>query len=156
MRMIVEVEEDTRCPVYGYRNNSRRPPILRCGDLPSLRAWPPPRLVLLMLLPKAAAMFTETNTIAKRQNSCSKFRSADGHMIAIVNRSAKGTTEIGYQNPNGQVVVRKTGLAGIDHDQTVYVLRCEHCGHEYGSNGSDNFQRKCPQCQDGRPGLDYN
>jgi hypothetical protein len=27
------------------------------------------------------------------------------------------------------------------------------CGHKYGSNGSDNFQRKCPSCQGGAPGL---
>ena len=35
------------------------------------------------------------------------------------------------------------------------MLRCGHCAHEYGSNGSDNFQRKCPKCQGGRPGLEH-
>ena len=50
----------------------------------------------------------------------------------------KGTTRPGYRNRNGQVVLRSTGLPGTDYNQTIYVLRCENCGHEYGSNGSDN------------------
>ncbi len=53
----------------------------------------------------------------------------------------KGTTEPGYRNRNGQVVIRATHLAGTDHYQYVYVLRCGECGHEYGANGSDIFQR---------------
>jgi hypothetical protein len=69
--------------------------------------------------------------------------------------SDKGTTRLGYRNRNGQLVVRATGLPGTDHNQTIYVLRCENCGNEYGSNGSDNHQRRCPRCQGGRPGLDY-
>ncbi len=38
---------------------------------------------------------------------------------------------------------------------TVYVLQCGGCRHEYGANGSDIFQRRCPACQGGRPGLVY-
>ena len=66
----------------------------------------------------------------------------------------RGTTvQIGYVNRNEQEVVLATGFPGTDHGQSVYVLRCGRCGYEYGSNGSDNFQRKCPECQDGAPGL---
>jgi hypothetical protein len=67
------------------------------------------------------------------------------------------TTDIGYLNRNGQKVVRATGRPGNDHLQYVYVLRCEKpgCGHEYGANGSDIFQRKCPRCQGGVAGLNY-
>jgi hypothetical protein len=65
------------------------------------------------------------------------------------------TTEPGYVNRNGQTVVRRTDKAGTDHGQTVYVLRCRECGHEYGANGTDIFQRKCPKCGGGRPGLAY-
>lgn len=64
-----------------------------------------------------------------------------------------GTTQIGFQNRNQQVVVRKTDLPGNDHNQVVYVLRCGVCGHEYGANGSDIFQRRCPDHDQGRPGL---
>jgi len=65
----------------------------------------------------------------------------------------KGTTEIGYRNRNEQLVVRKTNIAGNDHNQMTYVLRCETCGHEYGANGSDIFQRRCPAHDGGASGL---
>lgn len=53
------------------------------------------------------------------------------------------------------MVIAATDLPGTDHGQHIYVFRCGSCIHEYGSNGSNNFQRKCPKCQGGRPGLDY-
>ena len=65
------------------------------------------------------------------------------------------TTAIGYVNRNNQEVIRATGLPGTDHDQYIYVLRCRNCRHQYGANGTDLFQRKCPNCQGGRPGLAY-
>ncbi len=65
------------------------------------------------------------------------------------------TTIPGYENANGQSVVRATGLPGTDHLQTIYVLRCNGCQNEYGANGSDIYQRKCPSCQGGAGGLAY-
>jgi hypothetical protein len=65
------------------------------------------------------------------------------------------TTAPGYRNRNGQTVLRSTGFAGTDHGQSVYVLQCGGCRHEYGANGSDIFQRRCPVCQGGKPGLVY-
>jgi Zn finger protein HypA/HybF involved in hydrogenase expression len=65
------------------------------------------------------------------------------------------TTDVGYLNGNKQKVMRATGLAGSDHMQYIYVLRCEHCSYEYGANGSDIFERKCPRCQGGAPGLEF-
>lgn len=70
------------------------------------------------------------------------------------NRSQK-TTEPGYRNRNGQVVVRKTDLPGTDHMQRIYVLRCDACSHEYGANGSDIHLRRCPACGAGAPGLAF-
>jgi hypothetical protein len=65
------------------------------------------------------------------------------------------STECGYLNRNEQLVIRPTGMPGNDHLQYIYVLRCTRpgCGHEYGANGSDIFQRKCPACEGGAPGL---
>lgn len=63
------------------------------------------------------------------------------------------STNPGYVNRNDQVVVRRTDLPGTDHLQRVYELCCRRCNHRYGANGSDIFQRKCPSCQDGAPGL---
>ncbi len=67
--------------------------------------------------------------------------------------SESNTTTLGYTNRNRQRVIRATDLAGTDHLQKIYVLRCEDCGTEYGANGSDIFQRLCPNCQGGKPGL---
>lgn len=66
---------------------------------------------------------------------------------------AKPSTSIGYVNRNGQVVIRNTMLPGTDKNQYVYQLACSQCGFVYGANGSDIFQRKCPACQCGEPGL---
>lgn len=66
-----------------------------------------------------------------------------------------GTTAPGYKNRNTQVVIRKTSLSGNDHNQRVYVLECSRCGHLYGANGSDIWQRKCPACGGGRAGLGF-
>jgi hypothetical protein len=67
------------------------------------------------------------------------------------------STDVGYINRNRQRVVRATGLPGNDHLQKVYVLRCQidDCDNEYGANGSDIFQRRCPRCQGGAPGLSF-
>ena len=70
--------------------------------------------------------------------------------------SVRGKTTVpGYCNRNNQVVVRETDVPGNDHNQYVYVLRCANCGHEYGANGSDVWQRRCPTCDGGAPGLAY-
>jgi hypothetical protein len=63
------------------------------------------------------------------------------------------TTRPGYVNRNNQVVIRNTNLPGTDRGQTVYQLGCAICGHVYGANGSDIFERKCPKCQGGASGL---
>jgi hypothetical protein len=61
-------------------------------------------------------------------------------------------TRIGYRNRDGQEVIGKTGRVGPDN-QRVFVMRCGVCGHEYGSYGCDADIRRCPECQDGAPGI---
>ena len=68
-------------------------------------------------------------------------------------RKSQGTTTVGYENKNRQVVLRRTDIPGNDHLQLVYELECRDCGNRYGANGSDIWLRKCPRCQGGRPGL---
>ena len=67
------------------------------------------------------------------------------------------TTQIGYTNRNCQLCTGHRGVAGTDHGQYAYRLRClkTECGHSYGANGTDVFQRKCPKCQSGLVGIDY-
>jgi len=73
-----------------------------------------------------------------------------------------GTSErkLGDVNRNEQILILRSTEPGTDHMQYVWVLVCARrldndslCGHRYGANGSDFFQRKCPVCQDGLPGL---
>jgi hypothetical protein len=68
--------------------------------------------------------------------------------------TTEDTTKVGYVNKNGQVVIYNTGRPGTDHNQKMYQLGCSECGHVYGSNGADIFERKCPAHGGGMPGLD--
>src|SRR5437879_2757357 len=71
----------------------------------------------------------------------------------MTQRDLKRTTKSGYRNRHAQVVLCDTELPGTDYRQRIYALQCEVCGHVYGTNGSDIFQRKCPEHQNGEPGL---
>lgn len=67
------------------------------------------------------------------------------------------TTRVGYVNRNHQLCTGHRGIAGTDHFQVSYRLLClaVDCGHIYGANGTDVFQRKCPSCQGGAPGIAF-
>jgi len=59
----------------------------------------------------------------------------------------------GYKNQNGQDVISKRGLASESFaGQTIYHIRCAHCGHNYGSNGCDIHLRRCPGHDGGAKG----
>jgi hypothetical protein len=49
------------------------------------------------------------------------------------------------------------GVAGNDHGQRSYRMKClqPDCGHVYGANGTDVFQRKCSKCQGGAAGIRF-
>ena len=66
-----------------------------------------------------------------------------------------GTTQIGYQNRNDQRCDGHRGMPGNDHGQKAYRLTCLKCGNEYGANGTDIFQRRCPNCQGGEAGIEF-
>jgi hypothetical protein len=113
------------------------------------------------LRPPASVIVQAPGRAAGSSRSCPP-RSRDVVFRAVASgarkqsRAGQGkSVQIGYTNPNEQTVTAATGLAGTDHMQLIYVLRCGRCGHEYGSNGSDNHQRKCPECQGGARGLRY-
>lgn len=63
------------------------------------------------------------------------------------------TTDPGFTNRRGQVVIESTGVPSTTfRGQLIYRLRCRACAHEYGSNGCDIHTRNCPKCQGGKPG----
>ena len=57
----------------------------------------------------------------------------------------------GNRNRNGQITIRETQWPGNDHNAKICILECEKCKFRYGVNGSDIWERKCPNCQDGMP-----
>ena len=75
-------------------------------------------------------------------------------MLAVISSQPtvmERITRVGFRNADGQEVMGRTELrAG---EQRVFVMRCNVCGHEYGSYGCDIDIRRCPKCQDGLPGL---
>ena len=73
----------------------------------------------------------------------------------MAKREDKGTTTPGFINRNKQKNLGKRlpPLEGTDNCQYVYVMNCTKCGLVYGANGSDIWERKCPSCQEGEPGI---
>ncbi len=71
------------------------------------------------------------------------------------------TTRIGYVNRNSQECGGHHSVSGNDHGQRAYRMKClmkigdKLCGHIYGANGTDVFQRKCPKCQGGAHGIPF-
>ena len=63
----------------------------------------------------------------------------------------KKTTKPGYINKNNQKNIGRTEEQGTDHMQWFYSIERQKCNFKYNANGSDIWQRKCPNCQGGRP-----
>lgn len=61
------------------------------------------------------------------------------------------STDAGYVNKNNQKNIGRTDEPGTDNEQWFYEMECLNCGHKYKANGSDIWQRKCPNCQGGKP-----
>ena len=61
------------------------------------------------------------------------------------------TVQSGYVNPNEQEVIRCTDKCGADHGQYLYELKCKQCGHTFECDGTTNYEKKCPNCQGGKP-----
>jgi len=81
--------------------------------------------------------------------------SAKGKGKCLLRSGEGSTTKIGYINPNEQLCHGTLGVKGTDHLQYSYRMECLICGYVYGANGSDVFQRNCPKCQNGMPGINY-
>jgi hypothetical protein len=112
---------------------------------------------------KYAACVLELNVVHRSftrmsgRASCS-YEAETGKQSAedLTMRQEGYSIQIDERNKNGQVVLAKTGLSGSDHLQKIYILGCEKCGFIYGANGSDCWQRRCPECdQNAAPGERY-
>jgi hypothetical protein len=68
---------------------------------------------------------------------------------------ATQTTQIGFINARSQKYLGHRDVPGNDHLQRAYGMQCLNCGWKYGANGTDIFQRRCPNCQQGSAGIPY-
>lgn len=60
---------------------------------------------------------------------------------------AMSTTEVGYINKNNQRNNGRTDKPGTDYGQWFYEMECLECGHKHLANGSNIYEKKCPNCQ---------
>jgi hypothetical protein len=111
---------------------------------------------------RSLELLTEEMLRARLEDMGLALDAVAGHVTKARNirqmNSKGGTWEIvtalGYRNEDGQVVVAKTVRTdGDEPSQRVFVMRCSVCDHEYGTYGVEIPHRRCPNCQDGPPGL---
>ena len=93
---------------------------------------------------KLSSGFEVTSSIGWGANDMSEF-----------NSGGTQTTSVGFINRNNQRCTGHRGVAGTDYGQFAYRMECLSCGHDYGANGADVFQRKCPTCQGGLDGISF-
>lgn len=60
------------------------------------------------------------------------------------------TTETGYTNRNNQRNNGRTDKPGTDFGQWFYEMECLECGHKHLVNGSNIYEKRCPNCQKDR------
>jgi len=65
------------------------------------------------------------------------------------------TVKKGKVNKNRQRCCGTLDVPGTDENALAYKMECRLCGFVYGANGEDVFERKCPNCQDGEPGIRF-
>ena len=53
-------------------------------------------------------------------------------------------TDVGYKNKNGQINMGRNGKPGNDNFQYYYNMKCEYCGEIHESNGTNIYEKKCP------------
>jgi len=78
-----------------------------------------------------------------------------GTIVSQFKSGSTETTTVGFINRNNQRCAGHRNAAGTDHGQFSYRMECLGCGHVYGTNGTDVFQRKCPKHQGGRDGIPF-
>lgn len=101
--------------------------------------------VLVYFFTSGDAQFVDDETRNNRRRSRQRrLNVADGY-----------STRDGFENENSQVNLGRTNppRLGSDFSAYVHVMHCLRCGMNYGSNSTNIWNRACPYCQGGKPGL---
>lgn len=94
---------------------------------------------------------TNSVTFSKQLEPPTKVDTKEDGGITMGKTPKLKSTEVGYINDNDQKNNGRSNERGTDHGQWFYYMECLRCGHKYYANGSDIWQRKCPNCQGGKP-----
>ncbi len=102
------------------------------------------------------AVITAVFVLKYRKNSGNKKKVEEQEIISNLEKVSEqkeekvlmNTTEIGYVNRNNQKNNGKTDIPGTDFGQWFYDMECMDCGHKYHANGSNIYEKKCPNCQE--------
>lgn len=84
-------------------------------------------------------MDSSTSEVSIKQNQKTSFQKEEVMTMS--------TTEVGYINKNNQRNNGRTDKPGTDYGQWFYNMECLECGHKYHANGSNIYEKKCPNCQ---------
>ena len=63
--------------------------------------------------------------------------------------------QIGAINKNEQLCLGTRKISGNDHNADAHAMLCQKCNTLYGANSTDVYERLCPACQNGQPGIDF-
>lgn len=105
--------------------------------------------IAILLLIRFSKEYTKKNAIRQTDNSTSDVsikqnKKTGFHKEEVATMS---TTEVGYINKNNQRNNGRTDIPGTDFGQWFYDMECLECGHKYHANGSNIYEKKCPNCQ---------
>jgi hypothetical protein len=80
----------------------------------------------------------------KTKARIARFRDGDGPSL-----------KKGKVNQNQQRCGGTLDVPGKVAGELAYKMECRLCGFVYGASGGEVSERKCPNCQDGEPGIRY-
>ena len=101
-----------------------------------------------MLFIRLWKKYTKQNVVEQMVGSVSDESTRQEKEISFQMEEARTmrTTEVGYISKNNQRNNGRTDIPGTDFGQWFYDMECLDCGHKYHANGSNIYEKKCPNC----------
>lgn len=105
--------------------------------------------IAILLFIRLKGKNSKRNAVEQIADSMSDASTKQGKEASFQKEEVRtmSTTEVGYINKNNQRNNGKTVIRGTDYGQWFYDMECLECGHKYHANGSNIYEKKCPNCQ---------
>lgn len=107
-------------------------------------------VIIGFIVLKCSERSSKKKTVKKQQAICAENKITEQKEDMHFQKEEikmKGTTELGYINKNNQRNNGKTNIPGTDYGQWFYDMECLECGHKYHANGTNIYEKRCPNCQ---------